>query len=321
MAKLDHVKPADARTVIWRYMNLDRFLSLVKNEMIYFPTVYQFKDPYEGIIPDQGSLLAKFLPKILALPQVDPEAFARLATKNNPNKQFDLSAARERAAQLREVPPKALAKELALVRKWLPDLYSLLQRLIRSAATISCWHANKGQSAAMWDLYCKTGLGIAIRSTVGRVRRALGTASDGMFVAKVEYHSDCPDIMQMIPTVNSLFQKRASFDHEREVRFVELDWSRTDRSLYDELQTNLHNGMARKKTGYEGRAETAIERVKRQGGKRFGATLNDLIERVYIAPMSDKTIKTAVERCLKRKGLGDKRVIMSDLFTDPFAVI
>ena len=51
----------------------------------------------------------------------------------------------------------------------LSELYKQVQKF----TAISCWHINRCESAAMWQLYLKSNEGIAIRSNFERLRKSL----------------------------------------------------------------------------------------------------------------------------------------------------
>jgi hypothetical protein len=86
----------------------------------------------------------------------------------------------------------------------------------------NCWHMNDGESDAMWKLYLKGSQGIAIQSTVERVKSSFqNTVTHSVYMALVEYI----DYVNFTPPPNSMFfgssdymYKRRAFRHEQEVR-------------------------------------------------------------------------------------------------------
>src|ERR1700722_864548 len=91
---------------------------------------------------------------------------------------------------------------------------------VRDNSYVNCWHEASYESAAMWDLYANRGLGVAVKSTVGRLNDTLtaNLADDrelvyGTRVRYIDYQSD------RFPTNNLLWplvHKRRSFEHEKE---------------------------------------------------------------------------------------------------------
>ncbi len=99
-------------------------------------------------------------------------------------------------------------------------------RAMRNWTMVNCWHAVEHESAAMWSLY---GNGIAIRSTVGRLRSALGVppaVSDEFFdkgqfhIGMVEYIDYDNSHISPVHGAAQFFRKRRSFEHEKELRAV-----------------------------------------------------------------------------------------------------
>lgn len=100
------------------------------------------------------------------------------------------------------------------------------KRAALSSVGVSCWHYAEHESAALWELYVAKGLGVAIKSTVGRVLKALPGRL--VHVINVEYR-EYGETETGTDPASLLRVKRRAFAHEREVRFLT---SYTD----DELQ-------------------------------------------------------------------------------------
>lgn len=126
-------------------------------------------------------------------------------------------------------------------------------KVMRNWALVSCWHAVAHESTAMWKLYAPTSAGVAIRSTVGRLRQALRPPTpppDGFFggdryhigmIEYIDFSSSC------IPTDNmaaQFFRKRRSFEHEHELRALLMQWPvKADRSI-DHVQLPTDHGRS-----------------------------------------------------------------------------
>jgi hypothetical protein len=79
---------------------------------------------------------------------------------------------------------------------------------------------NDLESAAMWGLYLKTDEGIAIRSTLGRLRDCLKQAPQTVHIGTVQYINYDTKWMRDSDTLSPFLHKRRSFEHERELRAV-----------------------------------------------------------------------------------------------------
>src|SRR5579885_861214 len=93
-------------TMIWRYMSMSKFLSLLISRSLYLTQCDRLEDPFEGTLPRNST----------------------------PDERRD-------AAKMRHM------------------MY------------VNCWYMNEHESAAMWKLYSAAGDGIAVQSTIGRLKR------------------------------------------------------------------------------------------------------------------------------------------------------
>ncbi len=104
---------------------------------------------------------------------------------------------------------------------------------------VSCWHVNLGESVAMWKLYLKSDEGIAIRSTVGRLKASMtdvvitpapreelrGPKMVIGMVRYIDYHTEhIPEDNYLAPAM----YKMRSFQHEHELRAVIVDYPLLD---------------------------------------------------------------------------------------------
>ena len=87
---------------------------------------------------------------------------------------------------------------------------------------VNCWHANGGESAAMWRLYLKSDEGIAVRSTTKRLAETFDKTLPDVFIANVKYIDYSRDAIEnprnAFNTIGPIIHKRQSFEHEREIR-------------------------------------------------------------------------------------------------------
>lgn len=196
---------------LWRYMNYERFVSMLERGTIYFTQPSQFEDKNEGLMSlDWQTMIALF---------DDGEQAHNDLTSQYPNIPS---------------PPYISYSE------WLEIfIYG------REEYGVSCWHSNKSQSLAMWDLYVGKGKdGIAITTTFERLYNALIMYNSRLLIGAVEYldlmgHKYLSHRLNERPKgvikyheessstpLDTLFRKDLSYNHENEVRAViklELD--------------------------------------------------------------------------------------------------
>jgi hypothetical protein len=179
-------------TALWRYMDLAKFLVLLRDQGLYFARLDHLGDRWEGAKGDRSNK---------ALWDDHYLRFFQDAIRNPPggytcDKTDD------------EVRDEA--------RRLLQQLEAGSDREQRTTY-VSCWHENEAESEALWRLYCPPNTaGVAVKTTAG----SLKTVFDNDFavqIGRVKYI----DFRSQFAGVNdSVFRKRKSLQHEQEVRAV-----------------------------------------------------------------------------------------------------
>ncbi|ACL75709.1 DUF2971 domain-containing protein [Ruminiclostridium cellulolyticum] len=110
----------------------------------------------------------------------------------------------------------------------------------RKKASISCWHINDTESAAMWELYSKAGFGIAVNTTIDRLTNSLVIPHGyKMVMSEVNYidFETENDINYIYNELLPFKNKRKEFIYENEFRVIlykEKKESETVSGLSDE---------------------------------------------------------------------------------------
>jgi hypothetical protein len=182
-------------------------------------------------------------------------------------------------------------------RKKLIQNYRGAFRGFRRHTYISCWHQNEGESAAMWKLYLKSGEGVALQSSFGRLRRELDGADRRIHLGKVRYidykkratPAGTPHLIgrcYMLGQFAPFIYKRLGFSHENEIRGVFQDaWERPG------------------------------DPSEAQRGLPITVNVRELVEGVYVAPGTQGWLRDAVQSVLRRFGI-DREVRPSE-FDEP----
>jgi hypothetical protein len=93
-------------------------------------------------------------------------------------------------------------------------------KAIRGRRCVSCWHSQPYESDALWRGYVASGEGLAIRSSVGRLRDALSGAPHAVYAAEVRYIDFDRQRIADDELEFMYLYKRLSFAHEHELRVV-----------------------------------------------------------------------------------------------------
>jgi len=161
--------------------------------------------------------------------------------------------------------------------------------LDRQVVAVNCWHLNDYESAAMWPLYVQGKEGVAIQSTVGRLKRAFDPSTQDVVVGAVRYIDHSTDTIPRNNFLQAFLHKRKSFEHERELRALVF--------------------MPHNRDGVQGPVpEDGIDVV---------VDLRVLVEAVHLAPGSPLWFENTVRSTLKVLGYEDLQVRRSGLEEEP----
>jgi hypothetical protein len=158
-------------TVIWRYMDLPKFLFMLEHGTLYFALLSEFEDKWEAVL--------------------DRELTAGIAN------QFTAASG---------------------------QVIGLFQDYFQHTA-VNCWYCGGEESIAMWRLYTKSEFGIAIKSSVRDLKRALTVSDTDVFIGAVVYrdHTTAPAQTLSpyeITPYKAILQKRVCYKHECELRAI-----------------------------------------------------------------------------------------------------
>ncbi|MDD4858787.1 MAG: hypothetical protein PHR56_01075 [Dehalococcoidales bacterium] len=251
----DNIVTPEDDIVIWRYMDFSNFIDIISTSELYFSSIKRLNDPFEGTYTKiNKDLLNKQLRgEITKTPGLD-----FIDTEHH---------------------------KLENIR----DTFLFL----RKSFAVNCWNISEHESAALWKMYCSGLDGIAIQSTVGRLKEALKTESRDIYIGKVKYINYLVDMIPFSGITTPIYYKRKSFQYENELRL----------STLMPISSKI--------------AETTNHLItKSQEGCRIKIDVNQLITKVYISPTCGKWLKKLVESVTCKYGL-IKNIHQSDLNKNP----
>jgi hypothetical protein len=127
-------QPDDLSIPIWRYTDLSKFVWMLQRKALWFvrADLLLGDDPYEG-----------YPTRVMA----DPASFVETMRAGY------LVSKKEFGEKEEAIAKKIVAQSLAFTREGRRGFY------------VTCWHANKHESQAIWKLYTSMNDSICIRST------------------------------------------------------------------------------------------------------------------------------------------------------------
>ena len=231
------IQPDNEEIKVWRYMDFTKLISLIDKRRLFFTRADKFNDPFEGSYPKINVEARGYLPEEVTK-DMAPETIKKIT--------------------------ESLKKSGELNKHW-PRF-----------TAINCWHMNDHESAAMWDLYLKSDEGVAIQSTYSKLKKSL-TDEEDILLGVVKYIDYDTEYLESGNILSPFMHKRKSFEHEREVRAINLKWPFGE--------------------GFE-----SIENDTIEFGVEIKTDLEVLIEKIYVAPNSPAWFSELVRSAVNRYG-------------------
>ena len=183
------IKP-EPDTIIWRYMSLGKFKSLLEKRGLFFCRADRFADPYEGSIPKR-------------------EAEYRIEAQKQAAAYHDLDFDLQRAQ--RNISG-----------------FSERHKLDKQSHIINCWHINNAENDSMWRLYLDSNEGVAIKTNVAKLESAFANTGETIYCSEVRYldyeqdiwYDDIEYPMKGYSMFIPLVHKRNEFRQEAEIRLI-----------------------------------------------------------------------------------------------------
>jgi hypothetical protein len=177
--------------------------------------------------------------------------------------------------------------------KYASQVVASLRNNRQGGYAVNCWHRNDVESIAMWKLYTSGDDGVAIQTTVGRMKASLVQEARDLFIVEVEYSDhDGQDPIGSSDALLPLARKRRSFSHESEVRVI------LDRGLTVDFEL------------------AAFVSGTPFGGETIALKTGTLIERIVTSPTYPPWTLGSLRSQIQQKGITVK-VETSDLLKLP----
>lgn len=189
--------------VLWRYMSLEKFIYLINEHKIFLSPISFFRDsdPLEGHLPKKFNEMFK-----LKMQEMD--------------KFFD------DYIKIDSIDSEDIRNLIGDSRKTSRRRLSLMREKVRGRQSICCWYESAFESEAMWKLYGDNGKAVAIKTTVGSLKKSIISEENKnlVYLKRVKYidfndmHINLEEILGDDKKIANIILKRKEYDHEREVR-------------------------------------------------------------------------------------------------------
>jgi hypothetical protein len=220
--------PEDNDTIVWKYLDLSKFLDMLLSRQLFMSRSDKFEDQYEGTFSEPTF-----------------EEIKKIAANN----------------------PKFLDND----------------KSHREKVVISSLHINEYESFAMWQIFTQNTEGLAIQTTIGRLKEALlPEKKTEQYIGAVNYIDYKKEFIPFDDTFFPFLFKRKSFQYEREIRII---------------------------------SDVTNSGMKIDNGLKVDVNIKQLIEKIYIHPKSENWYKNLVIELVSKLGF-DFEIEKSDLESD-----
>jgi len=138
---------------------------------------------------------------------------------------------------------------------------------------ISCWNADKLESYALWKIFTTPGTGIAIKTKVGNLKKAL--SNDDIKIFKTEY-------------IKSFHGGNENLELPLYYRYRGEGCSPLNRRIAEAYKSGCYE--------FENEVRAIFVDDKIQSGKSFEVDINTLIDEIYISPYSSGWFESLIEK-------------------------
>jgi len=230
---------------IWRFMNFDKFHDLLETSALFFCRADKLGEKFEGILPDAN--LKK--------------------RRENYEKNSTGDGWTVIKRKRKDITPQLLDHD-----------ESLRNEDYRKAVCISCWHINDDEDNLMWRSYLGDEDGVAITSSVKRLKESFKGANKDIRIGKVHYINYQTQEISQNPENNlSVFMhKNKEFKEENELRII---YGPSEKWDAEEVQ---------------------------EGGKHILVDLNTLVDEVFLKPGSGEDFFQCVSKVANEHKLNSK---------------
>ena len=248
-------------TPIMRYMNYQKFNSLLDSGKIYMNGILNFhtkdQDLLEGEIPDSNKMASHGQFLRLILPDIVEEI------SDNSEKKI-----------------KAV-------------------NFMEHFVCINCWTISKKENKRMWQSYAKDKNSVVIKSSVGRLRKAIVKDTRNIIIDRIKYVNHSIYVNTNPNPFSYCFLKdKGKFEWENELRMLAvcMDYVSVNRLLSWKTLDEYY----------------AIDFTKEKGIDHImvDCNINELIEEVIVSPFCDSNFKNMLVEKLEKHGI---KAIVSNL--------
>ncbi len=181
------VFPIERTETLVKYLDLAKFLSLLKRKSFFFCRLNKLEDQFEGTTAKKN-YESRINWYRWCNTQVESGTFSRVLTED-------------------EILQKV-------------NEYYDFENRIKALTCVNCWNNNQIESAALWKIYSDNGQGIRLKTTVQKLIDSLTGATPEIRISRINYIDYSNDTMDDGNTMFPIIHKHHAYHYEEEVRLI-----------------------------------------------------------------------------------------------------
>lgn len=239
LRKSDFLQSPHGNAAVWRYISIQKFTQLIEGASLFFCNAAKLSDQYEVSIPEST---VKLWRKELVLQGYTSE--------DDINNEISIR-----------------------LQSW---QYGAMKKL----TLINCWSTSPHESYALWKIYLGGKPdGVAIRTTVARLKSAINHAKDpypeDYFIGSVQYRNHLG--LDQLSRHEIITTKKLYYKFEEELRLYILNYPLSEGGIVPPYDISV--------------------------GRNVKVDLEKLLQYVYISPFAEKQLREQVASLLASKSL------------------
>ncbi len=269
--------------VIWRYMDIIKFVDLISNKKIYFSSISEFNDidPHDSKLPVMDRIQFNYLYEFV-------------------------SSIEQRTGRGSNTYYCNLDKCIEYLRQFIG---------------INCWFISDYENYSMWKTYSDIRFGIAIRTTIEDLKKSLvNNDQDTILFGEISYDTkgkadDIADTIQK-NIYYPFFTKRKEYINENELRIImsksksfKIDFLKNHKVTAAVYAEELVNYLCLVAEQYD-----EIKNNKKKINNYLSVDIKTLIKEVHIAPNAPEYFIEVVNSIIKKFKLTDIEIKKSTFF-------
>jgi hypothetical protein len=193
-----------------------------------------------------------------------------------------------------------------------PEIHNEIKRIAEETHSenlyINCWHINDTDSDAMWKLYSQTDRGVAIQSTLKKLKSSFQDEPQRVDITKVRYVDYSNAKISNKNIIDMFSAKQNSYKHEEELRVFVFNVAMIHDKIFEV------NGQ---KFEFHAHDENRYQPIRGENGIYVKTKITELIEKIYVSPRAPSWFVDLVKSMVKTYGIDDNLVEQSKLYKKP----